>query len=456
MICRACKGMAVNTDIFGITTTMERLLVICVGAGIGTGFYYWFAWMMKKKTMQAYVTAHPWLLHPNAICYWRTLMAMAGLFLYFWTGFQSAAIIIFTFAAILDGVDGLVARGCNLVTRKGEWLDPLCDKLTYLPPLLGFAYTGIISIKLVWILVAVELIGQFMARRLLSVLKRSGAANNFGKIKAMICFALVIFCALLDANPHIVHMGNQILLSCIILSVASVVFKFIPNRLYADILSMLNFLCGIFSLYLTYNGFFARAVIIIIVGQLFDLFDGRMAEKHGGTKYGPYLDDVADFVSFGVAPAYVMVKLGGAYAWLFAAVYMAGVGFRLVRFLAFDKKRTDLPAGVFNGLPCPAGALFVLGAALVMPVHFMWAVVVLTTGLMVSTIRFAHLGRVIMKQIPKPVFYTISAGIIVIIAFVLKTRNVELFGYVILTSVLLYAFIGRMFIHNRFLDSQSG
>ncbi|MEE4363504.1 MAG: CDP-alcohol phosphatidyltransferase family protein, partial [Desulfotignum sp.] len=343
---------------------MERLLVICVGAVIGTGFYYWFAWMMKKKAMQTYILTHQWLLHPNAICYWRTAMAMVGFFLYFWTGFQSAAIIIFTFAAILDGVDGLVARGCNLVSRLGEWLDPLCDKLTYLPPLLGFAYLGIISVKLVWILIVIEVFGQFAARRLLAFMKTSGAANNFGKIKAIICFALVIFCALVDANPEVIHIGDQILLSCIVLSAASIVFKFVPNRLYADILSFLNFICGISSLFLTYQGFFARAVIIIIVGQLFDLFDGRMAEKHGGTKYGPYLDDIADFVSFGLAPAYVLLKIGGSYAWLFAAIYMTGVAFRLIRFLAVDKKRIDLPPGVFNGLPCPAGALIVLGAAL--------------------------------------------------------------------------------------------
>ncbi len=435
---------------------MERLLVICVGAVIGTGFYYWFAWMMKKKAMQAYILTHQWLLHPNAICYWRTAMAMVGFFLYFWTGFQSAAIIIFTFAAILDGVDGLVARGCNLVSRLGEWLDPLCDKLTYLPPLLGFAYLGIISVKLVWILIIIEIFGQFAARRLLAFMKTSGAANNFGKIKAIICFALVIFCALVDANPEVIHIGDQILLSCIVLSAASIVFKFVPNRLYADILSFLNFICGISSLFLTYQGFFARAIIIIIVGQLFDLFDGRMAEKHGGTKYGPYLDDIADFVSFGLAPAYVLLKIGGSYAWLFAAIYMTGVAFRLIRFLAVDKKRTDLLPGVFNGLPCPAGALIVLGAALVMPVYLMWAVVVITTGLMVSTIRFAHLGRIILKKVPRPLFFTLSAVTIMVIAFVLKTRNVELFGYLILFSLLLYLFIGKIFIPKKIARDNSG
>jgi CDP-diacylglycerol--serine O-phosphatidyltransferase len=434
---------------------MERLLVICVAAGIGTGFYYWFSRMLKKQRMQEYVMAHQWLLHPNAICYWRTGMAMIGFVLYFWTSFQSAAIIIFTFAAILDGVDGLVARGCNLVSRLGEWLDPLCDKLTYLPPLLGFAYAGIISVKLMWILVGIELFGQFAARRLLSMMKWSGAANNFGKIKAIICFALMIFCALVDANPHIIHIGNQILLACVVLSGASIVFKFVPNRLYADILSLLNFFCGLTGLVLTYHGFFGRAVIVIIMGQLFDLFDGRMAEKHGGTKYGPYLDDIADFISFGVAPAYMLLKIGESlWAWMFAFIYMGGVAFRLIRFLFVDKKRTDLPPGVFNGLPCPAGALLLLGAILLFPSQYVWPVVLLTTGLMVSTLRFAHLGRLILKQVPKPLFYTISAAIVVIIAFVLKTRNGELFGGVILASVLIYMVIGRMCIQKvRTLES---
>jgi CDP-diacylglycerol---serine O-phosphatidyltransferase len=422
---------------------MERLIVIAVGAVIGTGFFYWFSWMLRREATRDFVMRHQWLLHPNSICYWRTVMAICGFFLYFFSSYQSLAIIIFTFAAILDGVDGLVARSCNLVSKLGEWLDPLCDKMTYLPPLLGFAYLGILSVKLVWILIAVELFGQFLARRILSFLKISGAANNFGKIKAIICFGLVIFCALLDENPGVIDIGNNILLACIILSSASVVFKFVPNRLYADILSTLNFICGLTSLVLTYNGFFARAIIIIIVGQLFDLFDGRMAEKHGGTKYGPYLDDIADFVSFGLAPAYVMVRTGGTISWLVAAVYIAGVAFRLVRFVMVDKKRTDLPDGVFNGLPSPAGALVVLGAALVAPPHILWGVACISVGLMVSKIRFAHFGRIILKKVPKPLFFMACAMIIVLISFVLKTRSVEMFGYFILASVVLYMFIGR-------------
>ncbi|GAB6190380.1 CDP-alcohol phosphatidyltransferase family protein [Desulfocastanea catecholica] len=425
---------------------MERLLVIAFAALIGTGFYYWFSRMVHKESMQEFINSHLWLLHPNAICYWRTAMALIGFVLYFFSGYQAFAIIIFTFAAILDGVDGIVARNCDMVTEWGEWLDPLCDKLTYLPPLIGFAYTGILSIKLVWILVAVELFGQFFARRILSLLSYSVAANNFGKIKAIICFGLVIFCALLDENPGVINIGDAILLASIVLSSASVVFKFIPNRLYADILSTLNFICGLTSLYYTYHHRFAWAIFVIILGQLFDLFDGRMAEKHGGTVYGPYLDDIADFVSFGLSPAYIIFQSGGSLAWIFGLIFFSGVAYRLIRFVTVDKKQNDLPEGIFNGLPSPAGALIVLGAALVFQPNLLWLIATLSVVLMVSHIRFAHFGRVILKQIPKPLFILLSALIIVTIAFILKTKSVHMFGYLILCSVGIYLIAGRIYL----------
>jgi CDP-diacylglycerol---serine O-phosphatidyltransferase len=425
---------------------MERFLVIAVSAGVGIGFYFWFSQAVKKPSMQKYIMSHLWLLHPNAICYWRTALAALGFSLYFYTPYQSIAIFTFTFAAILDGADGVVARACDLGSHWGEWLDPMCDKLTYLPPLIGFAYAGIISIKLILILVIIELVGQFFARQILVRINFSGAANNFGKIKAMICFGLVILCALMDKNPGAIDIADGVLMGCIILSGASVVFKFIPNRLYADILSGLNFCCGVTSLILTHRHCFTWAICIIIIGQLFDLFDGRMALKHGGTKYGPYLDDIADFVSFGLAPAYVIIQRGGSLTWLFGGLFILGVAFRLVRFIAKDKNRTDLPEGIFNGLPSPAGALIVLGASLIATPPILWGLTCLSVALMVTHIRFAHFGRVILKHIPKPVFFLICASIIVTLSFLIKTKNVQMFGFLILGSVFVYMIAGRKWI----------
>ncbi|HID71026.1 MAG TPA: phosphatidylserine synthase [Desulfobacterales bacterium] len=422
---------------------MERLLVIFLSAAIALGFYFLCIILVRKSSVQKYILSHENLLHPNAICYWRTAIAFVAYLFYFFLGLQTLAIIIFSIAAVLDGVDGLVARSCDLVSEWGKWLDPMCDKLTYLPPMIGFAYIGILQPKLVWILVAIELVGQFLVRHVLALLKLSGAANNFGKIKAIICFALVVFCSLLDKKPDVINMGDEVLIACIVLASASIVFKFVPNRLYADILSTLNFFCGISSLYLTYQHHLVWAIMIIIMGQLFDLFDGRMAEKHGGTKYGPYLDDIADFISFGLAPAYIIIKSGGTVSWLFGFIFLCGVAFRLIRFLTVDKKRKDLPPGIFNGLPCPAGAMVVLGASLVASPNLLSAIAMISVGLMISNIQFAHLGRVMLKQIPKPVFIMTSSMITLSIAYIFKTKNVEMFGYLLSGAVLLYIITGR-------------
>lgn len=422
---------------------MERLLVIILGAATALGCYYWCLIMIRKESVQKYVLSHQSILHPNAICYWRAALAGVSLVLYFFVGQQTIGIILFSIAAVLDGVDGLVARQCNLISKWGEWLDPMCDKLTYLPPMLGFAYIGILSTKLVWILIAIELVGQFLVRHILKLINSSGAANNFGKIKAIICFTLVVFCTLLEKNPTVLNLADEILITCIVLAAASIVFKFIPHRLYADILSTLNFFCGLTSLYLTSRHHLAWAIMVIIVGQLFDLFDGRMAEKHGGTKYGPYLDDIADFVSFGLAPAYIITQSGGVMSWVFGLIFIGGVAFRLVRFVAVDKKRDDIPEGVFNGLPSPAGAMIVLGASLVAPPNLLSAIALISVGLMVSHVRFTHFGRVMLKQMPKPVFFMLSAMITVCIAFILKTKNVEMFGYLLSSAVLIYMITGR-------------
>ena len=429
---------------------MERVLSIALSAAIGVAVFLWFSQAIKRQPLQSFVFSHQWLLHPNAICYWRTALAFVALFLYFVANWEVVAIFIFTLAAIMDGIDGIVARQCKLGSAWGEWLDPMCDKLTYLPPLILFAYRGIISVPMVWLLVVIELIGQFMARWILSKLRISGAANNFGKIKAIICFALVILCALLDANPDDINIGDEVLLACIVLSAASLLFKFIPNRLYADILSGLNLACGLGSLYMAYQGRFASAVCLIIIGQLFDLFDGRMAEKHGGTRCGPYLDDIADFVSFGFAPAYMIILRGGPLSWFFSLLFLVAVAYRLIRFVRIDKYRSDLPSGVFNGLPSPAGALLVLGCVLIrptsaswLPLTLLWLAAALASFLMVSHIQFAHFGRILLKKVPRPVFFALAAAIIVILAFIFKTKSIGMFAALILVSVAVYMIYGR-------------
>lgn len=206
---------------------MERSLVIAV-AGIISAFIYFitkFALVRKKEFFTDYVDKHYWA-QPNYICVWRTLLAFIAMALFFGAGWHLTAIVLYTISAALDGVDGLVARICNKVTELGKWFDPLCDKLTYLPALLGFSYFyDYLSISLTFLLIGIDLFGQFGVRRLLADSGHSISATSWGKIKTTVCFILVIYCAVFGGGSTATIIGNMILIICILLALLSIISK---------------------------------------------------------------------------------------------------------------------------------------------------------------------------------------------------------------------------------------
>jgi len=149
---------------------------------------------------------------------------------------------------------------------------------------------------------------------------------------------------------------------------------------------------------------FDHAAIAILVALVLDGFDGRVARMtNTTTAFGAEYDSMADMVSFGVAPAFLMytwslsslsVEVWGQLGWVVAFVYVACCGLRLARFnvaVGTADKR------FFQGLACPAAAAtlasFVLvyvnfgmsGANLVIPVLLG---TLITGGLMVSTFTY--------------------------------------------------------------------
>ncbi|MFO7737732.1 MAG: CDP-alcohol phosphatidyltransferase family protein [Desulfatiglandaceae bacterium] len=425
---------------------MERVVSIIVSLFIALLIYLAFEIALKREKTREYFRRHVWL-HPNAICVWRVLIGLSGMLLYFTAKEYFWGILLFTVSAVLDGVDGLVARECQLITASGEEIDPLCDKLTYLPPMAFFAYQGLLSVSAIWTLVFIEFCGQFVVRYILKHFTNfSVQANNFGKIKAVLCFSLIIYCAVLDGDLQIRNFTAQMLHLCIVLSIASSVFKAISNRFYADILSILNLSCGLVGILLVSQGNYVLAALAVLAGQVFDLFDGRMAEKHGGTKFGPWLDDIADLVSFGFCPALLIyfrgeLKLPSLF---FAVLYCFAIGFRLWRYLMRDKHDETLPPGVFNGLPSPAGAIAALGACLYW--ENLWApgaVVLFTAYLLLSHIRFVHFGRVILRHTPRTLLVIFGFFVVLIIAYLIKVRNPEILGAFLLISFLFYVLTGN-------------
>ena len=428
---------------------MDRIIYLSISMVISGLMYLAFVLVLKTEKGRDFLGRH-WVFHPNAICFWRVVMGVSGTLLFFLAEQHALGILLFTISAVLDGVDGLVARECNLTTSFGEEIDPLCDKMTYLPPILFFAYQGFLSVTAAWVLVGIEVCGQFLVRY---IIKRftlfSVAANNFGKIKAVLCFSLIIYGSFLDDSLPIPDFSEQMLYLCIILSVSSIVFKMIPNRFYADILSLLNLFCGIVGIFLVFQGWYAYATMAILAGQIFDLFDGRMAEKHGGTPLGPWLDDIADLVSFGVCPGLLIIFKGEMTLpfVILGTVYSVAIGYRLWRYLMHDKKDHSLPAGVFNGLPSPAGAVAALGACLFCDRP--WAVILIiciTAFLLVSHVRFVHFGRVILTRLPRTLIVMFGFVVVFMIAYLIKARDSHMLGALLIICFLTYVIASSRFL----------
>ncbi|MEM7164961.1 MAG: CDP-alcohol phosphatidyltransferase family protein [Planctomycetota bacterium] len=116
----------------------------------------------------------------------------------------------------------------------------------------------------------------------------------------------------------------------------------------------------------------------ILLGMVFDVFDGRVARMTGGSSaIGAQLDSLADLVTFGLAPAGLLVTLNRvastghpawkSVVWVFGLAYFLGAMLRLARFNV-EHSPDEEDHLCFKGLPTPAAAGVVAGLVLV----FFW------------------------------------------------------------------------------------
>ena len=74
----------------------------------------------------------------------------------------------------------------------------------------------------------------------------------------------------------------------------------------SDVVSLLNMLCGFFSIIANFNGKFYIAAVLIICSIVFDSVDGWVARKINRNDefgFGKNIDSLSDAVSFGASPA---------------------------------------------------------------------------------------------------------------------------------------------------------
>lgn len=142
--------------------------------------------------------------------------------------------------------------------------------------------------------------------------------------------------------------------------------KHIPNSI-----TLLNLFCGCMALVFASRLDFEMAFYMVCLGIFFDFFDGFFARlfKVSGP-LGLQLDSLADMVTSGVMPGYIMFHLLSnsqheisASSWIpfLGFIITLGSCYRLAVF-NLDTRQTNS----FIGLPTPANALFILSLPLVL------------------------------------------------------------------------------------------
>jgi CDP-diacylglycerol--serine O-phosphatidyltransferase len=142
--------------------------------------------------------------------------------------------------------------------------------------------------------------------------------------------------------------------------------KHIPN-----LITLLNLFSGCIALVYASQENFEMAFFFVCLGIFFDFFDGFFARLFNvSSPLGLQLDSLADMVTSGVVPGFVMFKMltnsvnsdpSLIYLPYFGFIITLGSCYRLANF-NIDTRQTDS----FIGLPTPANAIFILSLPLIL------------------------------------------------------------------------------------------
>jgi CDP-diacylglycerol--serine O-phosphatidyltransferase len=162
-----------------------------------------------------------------------------------------------------------------------------------------------------------------------------------------------------------------------------------------------------------------------MLANIFDILDGRLARLTSvESRFGAELDSLADLVSFGVAPAFLVytryLEHDRIFGLVITGIFVLCGALRLARFNVTPPAKHD----VFQGLPIPAGA-GILATMTIFELQFfnfmripavvIPFIVLVTSFLMVSTVEYPA-----MKKTPKTSNKRRLAVILALVALVVN------------------------------------
>lgn len=227
-----------------------------------------------------------------------------------------------------------------------------------------------------------------------------------------------------------------------------------------SLITILNGICGFaaigfaagvgrISFYNLTLSSFAWGGYMIFIAMIADMLDGRVARmSHTTSSFGGQLDSMCDIISFGVAPAFLVLNILDRkvselvnpesmysgflirFIWIAAAIYVICAAIRLARFNV-ENEEDETAHMSFIGLPTPSAAgtlaslvIFHEHLLVTIPDSLTFAIVeavivyslpfvtIGTAILMVSRVRYPHLVNIYLKG-RKPITHLIWSLVVI-------------------------------------------
>ena len=206
-----------------------------------------------------------------------------------------------------------------------------------------------------------------------------------------------------------------------------------------NILTLVGVCLGISSIKFSLDLNFKMAVIFIILAAILDALDGRIARLiKGTTDFGKELDSLTDFVSFGIAPAFIIyfweLNNYGKLGWAVTLIYSVCCVLRLARFnLTKHGDNESWKQNYFEGVPSPIGALLIL-SPLVLELSEIGTIINIPYFIPVFTLLIAIL---LISKIPTYSFKKIKIrpGLTIFILFAIGVSFVTLMFFTFETLI---------------------
>lgn len=296
---------------------------------------------------------------------------------------------------LLDYADGVVARIRDQDSSTLRVLDRIAD-LPILLSLVALTYQH---------LVLAALASKLLLDAVLLVMYARGLGSNYKRLRAMSgyvsVFGLLMLSqgwAPLQVTPELVSMLLWINAG-VSLTIVLRRLKWLSRKRIADALSIGNLACGVLAMVYAQRHQLDVSLMLLTLGAALDGMDGAAARRWGGSPLGVYMDDIADGVSYGLAPGFAVYAIspqpeGAVIGGLFAC-------FVIARLVFFTLNKADSDPAYFSGVPSPAGGITTMSTLVLFhdrPLLVGFLVGTTCTLMITFDAQHRHLGRALASR----------------------------------------------------------